>query len=170
MEEFDRDFLNETVEERAALIGKVTIVWNICQSLVYSIFHRLTGMARPNSRAVFFSLKADTAQRDITLALAQSELSDQPQLLAKIVHVIHRLNQLSTERNAAIHTMWAILDPKEGLRPHPQVTHNKTLDINDPWGQFDRLLDKLNSSMKSLSDIQREVVQYSASRDKSEKP
>jgi hypothetical protein len=40
--------------------------------MVFSIFHDLSGMSWTNTQAVFFSLKADSAQRDITVAPALS--------------------------------------------------------------------------------------------------
>ena len=57
------------VREHAALLGRAKLVWNDCHDAVFFIFHDLSGMTWEKSTDVFFSLKADRAQREATVKL-----------------------------------------------------------------------------------------------------
>ena len=55
------------VRDHAALLGRAKLAWNDCHDAVFFIFHG--GMTWEKSTDVFFSLKADRAQREATVKL-----------------------------------------------------------------------------------------------------
>jgi hypothetical protein len=57
------------VREHAALLGRAKLAWTDCHDAVIFIFHDLSGMTWEKSTDVFFSLKADRAQREATVKL-----------------------------------------------------------------------------------------------------
>jgi hypothetical protein len=52
-----------------ALLGRAKLAWTDCHDAVIFIFHDLSGMTWEKSTDVFFSLKADRAQREATVKL-----------------------------------------------------------------------------------------------------
>lgn len=161
------------LDEHAKLIGNVTIAWNTAQSLVFAIFSVMSRIApeSDNAAAIFFALKSDIAQRDITTAVIESELGtsahpEHKKLAERLKRPIHKLNSLSAERNAAIHTMWSFVsgDEHENGRvlPSSGVIHNPVLDINDAAGQFERLEAKLGSVIDALLSCLTEAREFRA--------
>lgn len=131
----------------AEAIGKVTISWSMCQLLVFALFYDLSGMTWENARAVFFALKSDATQREVTAALAQT-LTGTRSPKKKIISAIDRLTQLAGERNATVHTMWQVSD--EGLVPAQGISHFPKLDTANPQKQFELLDAKLTSTHAAL--------------------
>src|SRR5216684_2202670 len=71
-------------EEHAAMIGRVAVAWNDVQFAVSQIFWLLSGMPQKRAHAVFFALRTDAAQRDITNAAALDVLSDDNALYKRL--------------------------------------------------------------------------------------
>lgn len=145
-EELD-EVLLASVSSHAEIIGNVAISWNMCHVMVFSLFYMLSGMSWDRAAAVFFALKADVQQREITMALAlQLPKAKSPR--KKITAALGRLNELAAERNATIHTMWSVSEEQLRLIPTPGLIHNPKLNQNNPQVQFtllDRELAKLHS-------------------------
>lgn len=135
------------LEDLSERIGNVTISWNSCQEMLFMIFWRLTAMPHEAATGIFFTLKSDSTQRDITGALVKARLSDRPTLKKELLDNIEKLNKLAGERNAAIHTMWDNAGGLQNIVPSRMVTkHNGKLEKEEFLIQFLRLtiaLDKI---------------------------
>ena len=75
--------LEKQYDEHAALVGHVTLAWSNIHSEVFAIFSLLCGMEGRRSEAIFFALKSDASQRDITLAIINEVVSEQIRNKAK---------------------------------------------------------------------------------------
>jgi hypothetical protein len=137
--------------EHAALLGRVTLAWNDCHYAVFNIFYDLSGMTWEQSQAVFFSLKADRAQRQATIALMKEVLAsenDQGMFVAG-KNLLNKLDGLADERNIATHTMWVVMMPQREIVPHPHMRHHANLK-EDFRTQFDNLSTKLGELARDL--------------------
>lgn len=161
-EDFER--IRALLDQHALLIGQVNISWTMCQLLVFLLFYQLSGMTWENARAVFFALRADVQQREITVALASERLTGSRSPRKRVVAAISRLNELANERNAATHTMWSIGD--DGFFPASNIIHNKALDLDNPREQFQLLDQKLTSAHGALLKASLAVVKHLASQRK----
>lgn len=137
--------------EHAAMLGRVTLAWNDCHYAVFHIFHDLSGMTWEKSQAVFYSLKADRAQRQATIALMKEVLaSDNDQGVFEVgQNLLNRLDGLADERNLATHTMWAVMMPEREITPHPLMRHHANLK-EDFRTQFDGFSTKLSKLARDL--------------------
>jgi hypothetical protein len=126
--------------EHAASIGRVTIAWNECQETVFHIFFLLSGMTWENAQAVFFALKSDATQREITIALLPASLAttNDEALRKKLTCLLNTLGRLSGQRNAATHQMWLVDAEKRSIHPHPSMPKRKLLN-QDFKAQFEVL-------------------------------
>jgi len=104
-------------DKYAFLIGRVVISWNEVHWAVYALFLELSGMDPDRAKDVFFSIRNDSSQRDMTLTAGKTALVAHPTVWESFRTTINALDKLAGERNAAIHTMWgfnyynALLDP-----------------------------------------------------------
>jgi hypothetical protein len=89
-------------------IGRVAAGWVDVNYLIYLLFVDFSGMPSEQAKDVFFALKADYAQRDITLAAGQAALAKHPDLWESFRRLIKEIGGLAGERNAAVHTMWSL--------------------------------------------------------------
>jgi hypothetical protein len=153
-------------DEHANVIGMVAVCWNGAQEFLYLMFVVLMGMRRAEAEAIFFTLKADTAQRDITRALAKVALAHNADLLRRTTDAITTFDNLAGERNAAIHTMWHASTETATIAPSPYVKHHGALKP-DHRSQFLNLASKLSDLEDQLFALTQEIQQDLASRDKS---
>ena len=98
----------DLMAEHAQLIGSVVIAYNRVQWLISVLFVAFSGMPDEQAQDVFFAVKSDGVQRDIALAAGKTALAKHPALWEGFRTVIAEINDLAGERNAAVHTMWAI--------------------------------------------------------------
>ena len=98
----------DLLTEHAQLIGSVVIAYNKVQWVISVLFVALSGMPAEEARDIFFTLKSDRLQRDITLAAGKTALAGHPALWERFETTLEKVNELAGERNAAVHTMWAI--------------------------------------------------------------
>jgi len=143
------------LNEFAKTIGMVTIKYNEAQAAVLVIFVLLSDLNRDVARTLFFSVKSDAGQRDMTIALANTKLAEtHPEDRRNVVAAIENLSSLSGERNAAIHTMW-YLDESFPVKPTSKkkqwvipdrnsVPHRKLQ--TDALSQFKELVGKLEKA------------------------
>lgn len=94
--------------EHARLIGQVTIAWNDVHHLVYLTFEQLSGLSEEMAESLFFSLRSDAGQRDLTMAAARVALQADPERLKALTTIINGVGKLAAIRNEAIHTAWAV--------------------------------------------------------------
>ena len=147
---------SEAWNKHRALLGRVAIAWGDCHSAVYAIFLLLSGLPSDCADAIFFTLKADTAQRDITRALAIARLREHPKLEKRVADFIKGLNTLAGERNAAIHTSWAMRHPDMAITPDPFMRAHSKLE-QDIEAQFTRLGEQLEEWHSRASDLYLEL-------------
>lgn len=137
----------------ALWIGRVAVAWNTAQSLVHLYFMTISGLPVVEAKAVFFALKGDTGQRDITHALLQEKFISHPDLLARTNRVFKRLGELSGERNAAIHTLWSRQHANGMLQPTPFAIHHGKLEVDNHRAQFERLTSQLYELVGEMSSL-----------------
>lgn len=135
-------------------IGQLALTWNLATHGVYILFVGFSGMPAPLAAKAYFSLKADSAQRDMTQAMATHILSgssDQEDidLLARIKRVFKLLRKFSAVRNGAIHGI--LLSDRFGnvaADPYnrPSETQRKHELFNDPataQSELERIIEEL---------------------------
>jgi hypothetical protein len=115
------DRASKALDKFATTLGHVTIKYNEAQAFVLHIFINLSGAERHVARAMFFSMKSDAGQRDMTIAMARSLMVDddykETAECKQVVSAIEGLSKLAGERNAAIHTMWYLDSESVGDSP-----------------------------------------------------
>jgi hypothetical protein len=92
----------------------MTIEWNDIQASIFMMFHALMGGTISRSIGVFFAVKSDTGQRDITLSLARELLFKEPDLVRALASTFGSINKMAGRRNDFIHGIWQF--PKEDGR------------------------------------------------------
>ena len=70
----------DLMNEHATLIGSVVIAYNKIHWVISVLFVAFSGMPAEEARDVFFALKSDRLQRDITLAAGKTALAEHPAL------------------------------------------------------------------------------------------
>jgi hypothetical protein len=151
-------------DDHASIVGMVAVSWNGAQESLYLMFVVLMGLRKPEAEAIFFTLKADSAQRDITRELAKAVLAHNADLLKRTTEAINAFDRLAGERNAAIHTMWHASIGEGTVRPSPHAKRHGALRP-DHRTQFLQLTHKLADLEGELFDLAREIQQHLASRD-----
>jgi hypothetical protein len=157
--------IQKELGENALLIGRVTMQWTTIQAAISQLFRRLSGLDAEKAEAVFFAVKSDSSQRDMTLALARIVLKDQSELLRRVIKLFNLLGELSGERNAVTHAMWAVKMPEGRVTPMPRRGQHRRLKIQDHRAQFDQLIRDLSQMFRDLvkleSDIRSALTQQS---------
>jgi hypothetical protein len=156
---------NYDADELAQAIGHVTVQFNGCQEMVFYVFWRLSDMPRACAEAVFMTLKSDSAQRDITLALAKARLAtDGLSQYESLKTSLAKLNTLAGERNAAVHTMWGIhSDNRLDLESFVSNRHPK-LSLKDCLGQFKKLRFELEIERHNLARVFTKLLEHAPSQ------
>ncbi len=106
---------DKTKNELAPLIGHLTIEWNDIQSTVFMMFHQLMGGTVAKSISIFFAVKSDSGQRDITLSLAKEVLFMHPDLIRALTSTFSSINRMAGRRNDFIHGIWQFPDKDQGI-------------------------------------------------------
>jgi hypothetical protein len=159
----------DPMNEHATLIGSVVIAYNKIHWVISVLFVAFSGMPTEEARDVFFALKSDRLQRDITLAAGKTALAEHPALWERFETTLEKVNELAGERNAAVHTMWAIdwqywgvpslYFPKVGVASEA-ILHEKLKD--DFPAQFAELNQKLQEHFVELDRIRGEYEKLTA--------
>lgn len=132
-------------------IGQATVSMNSTQMLIYHIFQEISGLDHAIAAAIFFSLKADSAQRDVAKAVAEAAFSSEVELKNRVIALIDRAGKLSGDRNAAVHSFWA--KSKDGVTIVPYLPSHRRLDKTDPAKTIAELLPKLDSLCSDLNRL-----------------
>ncbi len=149
--------LQQDVMENALLIGRVTMQWTTIQVAISKVFHCLSGLDATKSEAVFFAVKSDGSQRDMTLSLGRIVLERHPELFQRMIKLFNSLGDLSGERNAVTHAMWAVKMPEGRLTPIPSRGQHRRLKVKDHRAQFDRLLRELSTMLNELIKLEKDI-------------
>lgn len=114
----------------------------------------LLNTSREETTPIYYSLRADAAQRDLTIAILVDRLTapEELDLAERAKAAINDLGKASGLRNAFIHTHWAMDYGDDKLvvtdgKPHPR------LRMDDLYGQANELLDELDSLINRLLEI-----------------
>lgn len=159
MDEIQNTFSQGEAEWRQLYekIGHIVVMINTAHWCVFEMMGILLNTSRDDTTPIYYSLKADSAQRDLTLAIAADRLSlpSEEDLLKRLGKAINDLGTASGTRNAFIHTHWSMVHSSgqrsftfEG-KPHPK------LDFADPVGQATRFtvtLDDIIGRLLALCD------------------
>jgi hypothetical protein len=139
MADSKEDARRRAVYDKYALaVGRANIAWNDVQSEIFHLFRLMSRMDWLAADAVFFAIRTDSAQRDMTAALAKHALALRPNDLADVLGTLNEVGKLAAERNAAIHTAWYIEGDSETARPYMRVRPPKAIQ-DDALGQFGTL-------------------------------
>ena len=143
-------------DELYSAIGKITLAINHCNWLVFEAMRITLQMEREEATCIFYSLKSDSAQRDLATAVLSDRLTEMGEhdLLKSFKDEVTTIGKLSGIRNGFIHTPWSgTTDPDNlfccahGAKPHPK------LDFKDPISQAKRLVSDLWESSHRLDAL-----------------
>ncbi len=138
---------NKAISDLAPLIGKMTIDWNECQSSVFLMFNQMLGVGVYKAMAIFFAVKSDGGQRDITIALANNTLAD-PRLLKDFTAAMTAFNRIAGRRNDFIHAMWHTTPDSEDLKVW--LDARARLVGKDPVVEIQALVDEIQALFLDL--------------------
>ncbi len=138
--------------ELARILGQCTLAWTACHTEVFLMFVLVTKMDTEVARSVFFALRADNSQRDITLAAIRS-CKAKAKIKAAAEKLFDTLRKNSNERNAAIHQMWS--RTHDGIIiPHPDVPVHDGLKTPDDYANaFGQLHLRLHNLYPRLNEL-----------------
>lgn len=94
-------------------IGRLTVLWNDIHFCIFLLFWKLMDKDIEKSEAIFFLLRSDRAQRDLTKSLVKATLERHPDVQNRTCKAIEAINDVSGRRNDFIHAMW--------INDHPNV-------------------------------------------------
>jgi hypothetical protein len=151
----DNPDFEKKYDEHAALVGHVTLAWSNIHSEVFEIFSLLCGMQGRRSEVIFFALKSDASQRDVTLAIINEILSEPLRNKAKTL--FGRISGFAGERNLAAHTMWATRMPDGNITPNPTIRQPSLLR-QDYEQQFNTLIVRLRDLFRDMLDLRNAIV------------
>jgi hypothetical protein len=134
----------------AELIGRVTLMWNDVHAQVGQLFEDFC--ASEEARRRYWETQLDRTQRQLLLSVGSVALQNYPDLHERLEKTLAEIDRLAGDRNAAIHTYWAIDLPAGKILPHRRHPSHKRLR-EDFEVQFNQLLEKLSDQWLSLFDL-----------------
>jgi hypothetical protein len=148
--------MDQTVEGvLAGWIGGMTIRWNRCQAVIFMMFDRALGDNILAAKAIFFVLRSDGTQRDITVAALQIALAAHPDLLARTTTAIADFGKIAGRRNDFIHAIWYF--PEDAKPPEVWLNVRKNLDGKDPVEEAKKLIGDLDGIFGRLHRLRIEI-------------
>lgn len=144
-------------------IGLIAQESSFSHWLIFEMFRLILKMDRDEASGLYYTLRADTAQRDLTLVVLSDRLKSvsELELLGRIKSAFDIVGRCSGRRNGFIHTSWAMefgtqeFVPGSGMKLHPK------LRPTDILGQAGDLIDELvdiNRTLLSLCDELEELL------------
>jgi hypothetical protein len=146
----DHKTSGELVARHAELIGRVTLMWSDVHALAGLLFEDFG--ASEEARKRYWETQSDRAQRRLLLCVGSIALQDYPDLRERLEKALAEIDGSAADRNAAIHTYWAIDLPAGKILPHRRIPSHKRLRA-DFEVQFNQLLEKLSDHWLSLFDL-----------------
>ena len=113
------------VARHAALIGRVTLMWSDVHAQVGQLFEDFCASEEVRKR--YWETQSDRTQRQLLLAVGSVVLQDYPDLRGRLEKTLAEIDRLAGDRNAAIHTYWAIDLPAEKILRHQRIPSHKRL-------------------------------------------
>jgi hypothetical protein len=146
---------NDIVAEHAELIGRVAIAWTDLNHILIHLFQRFSGLPGDKAKAIYFTLKSDSAQRELLNGVAKIALAPHPELWGRFKTCMDKIRSLAGERNAAMHTSWVVSFPGIEFKPSPDMPVHKALQL-DFVNQFQSLKENLSKQFFELNEIRKE--------------
>lgn len=137
------------------------MAWNEVQYTIYGLFEIVSDLGPNSAKAAFFSLKADTAQREMVQALFASEFQGRPDLVTRLNKALAAVGKMSGERNAAIHTAWSYWVSERKMGPAMAWVSHKSLR-GDPVAQFGDLIRRIDEQRYVILDVFDEVLELAS--------
>jgi hypothetical protein len=141
---------SELIARHAELIGRVTLMWSDVHAQVGQLFEDFCASAEARRR--YWETQSDRIQRQLLLSVGSVALQEHPDLRERLEKTLAEIDGLARDRNAAIHTYWAIDSPGGKILPHRRVRSHKRLRT-DFEAQFNELLHTLSDHWISLFDL-----------------
>lgn len=140
----------------AGWIGGMTIHWNECQSVIFMMFNRALGNKMIlEAKAIFFTLRSDGTQREVTQALLQVALHNHADLLARVTSAISDFAKIAGRRNDFIHAIWHF--PENAEPAEVWLGVRKNLNGKDPVEEAKKLINDLEAMFARLFGLKLEV-------------
>ena len=153
---------SELVARHAELIGRVTLMWNDVHAQASQLFQDFCASAEARKR--YSETQNDRIKRQLLLSVGSVALEKYPDLCERLEKTLIELDRLAGDRNAAIHTYWAIDLPAGKILAHRRFPPHKRLRA-DFEQQFEGLLEKLSNLWLSLFDLRIDYFDRKARRD-----
>jgi hypothetical protein len=151
---------DDFVSEHAALIGRVAIAWNDLNYILSYLFQIFTGMPKDRATAIYFTPKSDATQRELLMAAAKIALEPYPEIWQAFKSSFDKIKSFAGERNAAIHTSWAVTFPEPRFVPASTMPIHGSLKP-DFASQFASLREKLANEFFALNEVRKEFERVS---------
>jgi len=140
----------ELIAGHAELIGRVTLMWSDVHAQIGQLFEDFC--ASPEERKRYWETPSDHTQRQMLLCEGSFALQEYPDLWGRLEKTLAAIDHLAGDRNAAVHTYWAIDLPAGRILPHRRLPPHRRLRP-DFEVQFNELLNKLSDHWISLFDL-----------------
>jgi hypothetical protein len=141
---------DELVASYAELIGRVAVVWNDVHAQIGQLFEDFCASAEERKR--YWEIQNDHAQRQRLRSEGTFALQEYPDLWERLEKTLIEIDHLAQDRNAAVHSYWAIDLPAGKILPHRQVPSHRRLRT-DFEAQFNELLNKLSEQWRGLWNL-----------------
>lgn len=141
---------SELVSRHAELVGRVTLMWSDVHAQVGQLFEDFCSSKKVRKR--YWETQSDRTQRQLLLSVGSVALQEYPDLHERLEKTLAEIDRLASDRNAAIHTYWAVDLPTGKILPHRSLPPHKRLRA-DFEVQFKQLLEELSGHWLSLFDL-----------------
>lgn len=154
-------------EQIAPLIGHVTIAWNNLQFWIFCVFWKLLAAGATKADSIFFALRTDKAQRDITLQIIKAAMFESDELRSQLEDLIEKANKLSGRRNDVIHAMIFVDHPDAAAQvfasSSPRLSKKKDLlaELQDLVATIKALNLQFALAVNELDERERPQPEYS---------
>jgi hypothetical protein len=119
------------------------------------MFDRAMGDDILKAKAIFFALRSDGTQRDITVAVLRIAHMHHADLLARTIAAIAEFGKIAGRRNDFIHAMWYF--PDDAKPPEIWLNVRKNLDGKDPVEEAKKLIGDLEEIFGRLHNLRVEI-------------
>jgi len=137
------------------VIGRITVTLNSAHWCVFELMGILQNTDREDTAPIFYSLRADKAQRELTQAIAKNRLRDprEQALLTEINQAIDELGKIAGKRNSFIHTHWTMSHGSDGYQFTTAENVPVKLNLENPFADGDNLLERIDHIIDDLLDL-----------------
>ena len=144
-------------DELHRLIGCFAQESSMAHWLIFEMFRTILSMDRDQASELYYTMRADSAQREVTLAVLTDRLTSPEgiKLLERIKIAFNEVGKTSGRRNGFIHTPWSMWHGTEefvttdGVKLHPKL---KPVDVLGQAVALVAELRRTNSTLLALCD------------------